>query len=219
MLFITGMGRSGTSAVAGMIAALGVKFGKNLLRPAPENPKGFFEDIAFKSLNYEIIHYSGGDWKHPPEKIITSPEIEKKMLAFLKVCRLEPIHALKDPRLCLTLSAWKKFMKRMDVIFCTRPAAEICQSLSRVHGLTEEQGLELIAMYHKAFKDAYSKESIRMITVNYHELLADWRAVAERINARFNCLNMKRAARAEKFIDSTLYRCRGKDGNNLNRMA
>ena len=46
LILVTGHHRSGTSATAGSLQALGVELGDKLMPPARDNPKGFFEDLG-----------------------------------------------------------------------------------------------------------------------------------------------------------------------------
>ena len=47
-LVVTGMHRSGTSMVAAYLQQAGVSIGRNLIGPAPGNPRGHFEDRDFR---------------------------------------------------------------------------------------------------------------------------------------------------------------------------
>lgn len=218
MLFITGPGRCGTSALAGSLKILGLNFGKNLLRAAPENPKGFFEDKVFKAINYDLILKNGGDWDKPPQTIEPIPEIERRMKSFVnKYIPRARITALKDPKLCLTLHLWKRYFDRLDIIYCERQPDEIAESLRRVHGI--ENGLELIKIYHDRFKAAFDKRKMRLLRVKYTDIISDWMKVIEAINNQFPLLDLAKKDGVNKFIDAKLYRCRGTDGNNTDGMA
>ena len=55
LYIVTGMHRSGTSAVARMLQVFGIGLPGDLKGPAADNEKGFFEDKAIVDLNNEIL--------------------------------------------------------------------------------------------------------------------------------------------------------------------
>ena len=60
IIAVLGMHRSGTSAVARGLKALGVELGEHLMPPAANNnDKGFFEDVDVNALNNEILKLIG----------------------------------------------------------------------------------------------------------------------------------------------------------------
>ena len=65
---VTGMHRSGTSFIAGALGFLGVALGapERMLRPGPDNPKGYFEIQAITQLDDELLAHLGGAWDQPP---------------------------------------------------------------------------------------------------------------------------------------------------------
>src|SRR5262245_38775205 len=65
---VTGMHRSGTSFVAGALGLIGVSLGRadRMLRPGPDNPKGYFEVQEIVQLDDEVLSHLGGAWDQPP---------------------------------------------------------------------------------------------------------------------------------------------------------
>src|SRR5260221_9287576 len=63
LVVVVGMHRSGTSALARALPALGVELGNRLMPPiAGENDKGFWEDLDVNELNIEILRRLGAEW-------------------------------------------------------------------------------------------------------------------------------------------------------------
>jgi hypothetical protein len=58
-LLVLGMHRSGTSSIAGAMVRLGGAAPFNLLLPANDNPKGFWESSVLMTLNDQILAASG----------------------------------------------------------------------------------------------------------------------------------------------------------------
>jgi hypothetical protein len=65
-IFVLGMHRSGTSAVAGVLARLGFSLGTELV-PAQSrvNDAGFFEDKAVLEFHESLLAALGRAWDHP----------------------------------------------------------------------------------------------------------------------------------------------------------
>ncbi|MGH2482289.1 MAG: sulfotransferase family protein, partial [Ktedonobacteraceae bacterium] len=61
-IIVLGMHRSGTSAVAGMLNALGMYLGSDLMAPAADNPKGFYEHNGITNLHDELLSSLGSSW-------------------------------------------------------------------------------------------------------------------------------------------------------------
>jgi hypothetical protein len=62
-LLVLGMHRGGTSSIAGAMVRLGGAAPLNLLPPADDNPKGFWESSVLMSLNDQILEAGGNHWE------------------------------------------------------------------------------------------------------------------------------------------------------------
>ena len=84
-LIVTGVHRSGTSMIAGILSNLAIPMGEGaVMNPAPENPEGFFERIDVMQLNDSVLKRLGGSWQAPPN---LGPEswfsFDQNVLSFL----------------------------------------------------------------------------------------------------------------------------------------
>src|SRR5215467_2732907 len=73
---ILGMGRSGTSALAGGLKILGVDLGRNLIAADELNTKGYFENTAVVTLNRSLLRAIGSydsDFQCIDDKTWASP--------------------------------------------------------------------------------------------------------------------------------------------------
>ena len=116
---ILGMHRSGTSAVAGFLARAGYYAGSDeeLLAPAEDNPKGFFERQDVNALNDEFFASLGGAWDRPPERgaiEAAAPAWQAKARELLGALQEQagarPV-VLKDPRISLALPLWRPVLE------------------------------------------------------------------------------------------------------------
>lgn len=126
-IIVLGCYRTGTSGVAGVLHHLGVNMGDEFDPPAFSNPKGYYEDVGFKKL-------------HP---LIDGSESE-----FLVACKEyvqqreeHNLWGIKDPKLCLCLSAFLECLTvDSKIIHTTRNTDDICSSLVRaMRGIFEDR--------------------------------------------------------------------------------
>jgi hypothetical protein len=102
---VLGMHRSGTSAIAGMLADHGVELG-----PVSEqnrfNPRGNREIRELNRLHDRVLDRSGGTWWDPPARIRPHRADYRRRNEILRSIPGETI-GIKDPRLLLVLDLWR----------------------------------------------------------------------------------------------------------------
>lgn len=116
---ILGSGRSGTSMLAGSLAAAGYFMGADLYPGRPSNPKGFFEGPEINSLNEAllapIVSPDQGlkRWQlwlaqlAPGQDVRVTSEIARGIAA---LAQREPF-CFKDPRFSYTATAWLPYLR------------------------------------------------------------------------------------------------------------
>jgi len=139
---VTGMHRSGTSAVAGALRFLGVSLGNpdRMLPPGPDNPKGYFEVAGIVHLDDELLAHLGGAWDQPPvldpgwEEAPDLAPLRARAAAVLDETFGAPASrpawiAWKDPRLSLLLPFWRTVAPIATTIVVVRDPVEVVASL------------------------------------------------------------------------------------------
>jgi hypothetical protein len=127
LVAILGMHRSGTSAVAGMLAEHGVEFGPVRTRNR-FNRRGNRELPALNELHEELLARSGGSWWAPPISVEVSSEDIQQREEILKTIDGDP-GAVKDPRMLICPDLWRDVeLKRIGVI---RNPVSVRRSLAR----------------------------------------------------------------------------------------
>jgi len=134
---VLGSGRSGTSMVAGCLHGGGWHLGEDLIAATPANPRGYFESRTIESINESLLQTlfppRSARWpwrwidRHvrgrlgpaqrwlapvPPDARIEAdgPTLERMRSA------LPPAPwAMKDPRFCFTLEAWRPVLPAATV--------------------------------------------------------------------------------------------------------
>ena len=160
-VLVTGMHRSGTSFIAGALRYLGVSLGDpdRMLRPGPDNPKGYFEVQSIMQLDDELLAELGGAWDQPP---VLDPGWERdaalgpfreraaEMIdeTFGAAAGRPPVIAWKDPRLSLLLPFWRTVTPIATTIVVVRDPVEVAASLgARGYSVGASQAASLWLRY------------------------------------------------------------------------
>ena len=124
---ILGMHRSGTSAVAGMLAEHGVEFGPVRMRNR-FNRRGNRELPELNRLHEELLRRSGGTWWDPPEAVVIEPDDRRRRDEILATVR-GVMPGVKDPRMLVCPGLWRDVeLLRIGVI---RNPVSVRRSLAR----------------------------------------------------------------------------------------
>ncbi len=185
---VLGMHRSGTSAVAGCLAQLGLHPGYGRLLPAHEsNPKGFWEQEALMRFNEDLLRALGGRWWIPPAMPPVSERPLRKAAEHLP--RAESLFARtfrtapwvwKDPRLCLLFWFWRPIIgEQCVVVFVYRHPLEVWRSLERRDGFPARESLLLWELYNLAA--LWHAATLPCVVVSYDELMSTPEATVDRI--------------------------------------
>jgi len=181
-LLILGMHRSGTSALTGALALRGVHLGSDLMPPAAENPKGFWEHLGVVNIHEQLFSALGHCWSSPdplPEHWLLHPATETAREQLRTLIRSEflphPVWAVKDPRLCRLLPLWRPLLEELGVnasaVVIARDPREVAASLQKRNQWPPELARELW-LRHLADAILGSHELPRCV-LTYSRLLAD----------------------------------------------
>jgi len=166
MIVVTGMHRSGTSLVAMTLEELGVPFGDHGAFYAADqwNAKGYFERRDVMDLNSRMI--TGLDRTGSSvgallgqARYLTEPDLETILARGplfadeMRVIRDETRDgAIKDPRLCLTWSAWADVVDVTSAVVCIRHPFEVADSLRRRQRIPTPIGLRFWRYHMRALQ-------------------------------------------------------------------
>lgn len=171
--------------VAGILHHLGVFIGEDLVMGnMPEQPTGYFEDREFLHLNERILTMAGGGWGNPPsQKAINSvaDDVAEEIADLVGRRSEHEVWGWKDPRTCLTLPLYLRFLSNPHVIIVRREFQTTVSSLvKREKGLMDrEAATKITRIYFKRIFDnitAYdcaAKDStpfLKRIPVDYRTL-------------------------------------------------
>lgn len=143
-VYVIGMHRSGTSALAGATSAL---FGLPASRSAvPSNPAGQWERLELRPALELILAWNRSTWASPqPEghRYRIPPGLRHLAArSFSRHCA-DPF-LWKDPRLCLTIDHWLGLSQEPPrIVFIHRDPLEVARSLQVRNGFSLDRGLAL----------------------------------------------------------------------------
>tara|TARA_R110002072_G_scaffold31735_2_gene97491 strand:- start:6980 stop:8515 length:1536 start_codon:yes stop_codon:yes gene_type:complete len=182
-LFVLGMHRSGTSAVAGALVASGFYPGRELLPADPGfNDRGFYENKAVVAIHDEFFDAFGLDWRYcyqlPPDCF----ESEAAELARNKIKQLldgeystnQP-WCIKDPRVSVLFPLWRRVLDETKIeykaVLTQRDPGAVAASLARRDGLSINQGL-LLWLYYSLAAEFYTRGVDRAVVL-YDDFVRD----------------------------------------------
>lgn len=212
LICITGMHRSGTSAVARIVNLLGVGLGReeDLLPPAPDNPTGFWEHRGIKRINDLVLEHLGGTWQDLPDfppGWQDDPGLDDlRERASKAVAKLAPdddmaVVGVKDPRIALLIDFWRQ-IHPMDTVVALRHPVEVTASLRQRNEMSSARAAALWLAYTTRAIAALDDP----VLVTYSDVLADPVDVGQRLAERLGLPVPDERVRheLEDFIDPRL---------------
>lgn len=182
---VLGTHRSGTSTITRALNLLGAYLGeeKDLMKPLPENPEGFWErlDLYYLQNRMLAVMKRGWDATAPlPERWHESDEIRplKAELADLVSREFagQPLWMWKDPRSCLLLPLWKDVLSEfgidLKVVFVVRNPLDVAHSLKKRNGFPMDKGLGI--WFNHTLSALRGIEGLETVFLSYDRFLGDW---------------------------------------------
>jgi hypothetical protein len=171
-VLVTGMHRSGTSAVGHTLAAAGVALGPSHhhMTPTVENPDGYAELQPVADFNDRALTTLTWSWDAPPAQPEGGRTFSRKIVEEGRRLLAQNFDAsswfVKDPRFALLLPLWRRILlDRFVVVFTWRPALEVAWSLAVRDGFSMTHGLALWSAYYRHLAAGLS--GLPAIGVNY----------------------------------------------------
>lgn len=156
---VIGTGRSGTSAVAGMLDAWGIPMGEHLLPPDPANPGGYFEDEPLVALD---------------EALLAGSRVGALTLrAYLRWrAQRSRVWGAKDPRLVHVWDTWRELLPcPVTVVHVERELEDCVRSCLRAYGGNRNDWERLMLQRQEAARRIANAH--RAVRVRYEHLLHD----------------------------------------------
>lgn len=205
---VMGTGRSGTSTVAGLLAAAGVHFGDNLRVNRNLAAKGLFEDNVLHRLNRQIARNLDGEYSIHVETrrypVLDMAQALDQYAARLGELRAGgPVWGVKDPYLAIAWPEVGHLYGNCRVVAVHRSRAAIVASLRRASNreldVTERMVTHLLARFYNVL------DTLRrpLYHIDYGRLIADPPGQAGALLRWLNVPGLDPAAAAE-FVEPGL---------------
>ena len=218
-IFVLGMHRSGTSAVARILNLMGVYFGGEHVGTgrSDQNVKGFWERRDVRDLNDDLLFSLGCDWDCVADFDLDALSAETKSAyadAAADIVLNMDAHRpwfIKEPRLCLLFPIWRQALENPFCIHVLRNPLEVAHSLKTRNGIPIKVGLALWEIYSLQALD--SSAGLRRVFVSYEDLMQNPPVVVQRLHSvlveqgGFG-LRVPSDDELSQFLDDALYRHR-----------
>jgi hypothetical protein len=186
VIFIFGMGKSGTSLVSQLVQDITDYQDRDLIQGRMDNVLGYFENRHMVRINSEILNKLQVDWPLK-ERVrggfkMNFPEQEKSAQElFNNLFKKNNTLVLKDPRLTITLPFWLKQSESYTTkfIFVFRHPMEVALSLAKAAGFDTPSSL-----LSWELNNGFSLEIIKnqkTLILSYDKLMNQPRAEIQRI--------------------------------------
>jgi hypothetical protein len=185
VIFILGMHRSGTSALARAVHLQGAVLPRTLMPAQADNPDGFWESFPIVQYNNSLLQDAGRSWDDPrpidsswwkqPGKRLQRVERAKQLLQ--SEFPDGDLIVLKDPRVSRLQPVWLDACSGADiapsVFICCRNPLEVAASLEKRNGIDIQRAQLLWLGY--MLEAERSTRGLPRAFIHFDSLLTDWR--------------------------------------------
>ncbi len=212
-ILVLGMHRSGTSAVGGVISALGVGGPKTWAPPAVDNPRGHFESAALLVAHDEMLATAGSHWSdwrpvNPQWLHSKAAEQHRQHIKTIIIEEFgdEPLIFIKDPRICRLIPFISSILAELNVspvaIIPVRNPLEVAYSLKHRNEFAVPRS-SLLWLRHVLEAEFHSRHMPRTF-LSYEKFLVDWRHHVDRAAEETGVVWPDRSGRSDVRIDQFL---------------
>ena len=179
---VLGMHRSGTSALANLLALAGADLPRDVMPADEHNARGYFEPWRIAVFNDRRLAAAGSAWDDPFAALAPPPADEDTWREEARGLfraqfgrRRRPL--LKDPRVSVLAGLWRSVLEAeglaLRVLIPIRHPLAVAGSLAKRDGFSARKSVMVWCAYMLA-AEAASRDLPRAF-VDYDALLEDWR--------------------------------------------
>ncbi len=201
LIFVVGMGRSGTSALTRLVAMSGAALPDTVSGPGVGNPTGHWEPSLALRINELYLSFAGSSFWDTSLRLQSAPrtptsdraKFVEKIKWFLKhELRRGDLFVLKDPRISVLLDCWLTAASQAGfsckVIHVFRHPEEVAASL-RTRDQFDRDASYLLWIKYNLLGERYARNRERVF-LSYEKVLGDWKAALQTANHRLD-LNLE----------------------------
>jgi hypothetical protein len=227
LLLVVGVGRSGTSLLAGILGQLGVHVPQPEVQANATNPRGFGEPAWVVGFHQRLMRAPGVRVQvfdaRPAAFALTAaageaPEIVDELRSWLggELDRADAV-VVKDPRSGWFLPLWMRCTSELGVetscVTMLRHPAEIVASARASYGDWQSDASRAASWVNEMLETERATRGRSRAFIRYEDLLADWERELRRAGAQIALpllagVERSRFAQVDEFVDPTLHRNR-----------
>lgn len=216
-LFVMGMARSGTSAIARALSLCGGALPPALAGANQANPRGYWEPRKAIILNERILHRNGSSRFDTTLRLQEEGAFDAgekaaciaEIRAYLTSLPPSPLLIIKDPRINLLSDMWFEATRLagydVATVVAVRHPTEVIASVAAQAAASPEFSSALWLKFN-LLAEAHTRDVPRVF-VGYANLLEDWRREMKRISVALGVdLDTRDEAAIEEFLENDLRR-------------
>jgi hypothetical protein len=221
LVLVVGVGRSGTSLLAGVLGQLGFHIPQPEVTADDTNPKGFGEPrwvVDFHTKLMRRLRVIVFDARPVAFEKTAAVDDDEELRAWLsgELAQADDI-VVKDPRTGWFLGLWQRASEeagaRTSQITMLRHPAEILASARRSYGDWQSDASRAAAWLNVMLETERTTRDSSRVYVRYEDLLADWQGEMARVGRTLDLpllteIPPDRAAAVDGFVDPSLHRAR-----------
>lgn len=175
---VLGMHRSGTSLSTELMQGLGANISEDLVAPAAENPRGYFESSVISGVQEQLLNAFGGSmwWTSTtlnpmPDNWWQLPAVQpfkQRLVEYVReeLARSQQVWAFKDPRTARLLPLWNAIIDELEVeakyVLVVRDPIEVAGSLHTRQKMSQGYA-ELLWLEHNSDAATYGGGRLKAI--------------------------------------------------------
>jgi len=221
LVLVVGVGRSGTSLLAGVLGQLGFHIPQPEVVADETNPRGFGEPrwvVDFHTRLMRRLRVIVFDARPVAFEKTASVDDDEELRAWLagELAQADDV-VVKDPRVGWFLGLWQRACAdagaRTAQITMLRHPAEILLSARKSYGDWQTDASRAAAWLNVMLETERVTRGTARAYVRYEDLLADWRGQVDRVGRALDLplltgIAPERAAAVDAFVDPRLHRAR-----------
>jgi hypothetical protein len=223
LLLVVGVGRSGTSLLAGILGQLGLHIPQPEVQADETNPRGFgeprwavdFHQRLLRERRVTVNDARPAAWESTGAAAV-DPAVRGELRDWLSgELRDARAVVVKDPRTVWFLPLWTACASDLGVetsfVTMLRHPAEVVASATRSYGTWQTEASRTAAWLNVTLETERLTRGARRAFVRYEDLLADWPGAIRHVGEALALpplASVDRRPEIDRFVDPTLHRSR-----------
>jgi hypothetical protein len=226
LVLVVGVGRSGTSLLAGILGQAGFHIPQPEVQANETNPRGFgeprwvvdFHRRLMRRARVTVFDARPQAWERTREAAgAEGVDAELRDWVASQLAQADAV-VVKDPRIGWFLPLWERCSDTLGVtpsfVTMLRHPGEILASARSSYGTWQTDASRAASWLNVMLETEHATRGARRAFVRYEDLLRGWQAQVTRVGDELDLplikgLGAERAAAIDEFVDPTLHRNRG----------